>query len=214
MPERVGRYEPLLDKARSLVRGKATPMLIAIAGPPASGKSTLSVRLAGDLSRSGHVASHCPMDGFHLTGAQLDLRNLHEVKGRIDTFDGKAFSAAVSRLAKRESFLWPSYSRELHEPITEGTRIDGTEAAFVIEGNYVLDRTEPWRSAGEAYDLRVFVEVQDDVLEVRLRDRHVRGGRSMHENRRKICEVDMPNARRIRDGIGRADILYCEAADT
>ena len=213
MSERVGRYELLSDKARSLLRGRATPMLIAIAGPPASGKSTLSIRLASDLSRSGHVAGYCPMDGFHLTSAQLDSRNLHDVKGRIDTFDGEAFSAAVSRLAKRDSFWWPSYSRELHEPIPEGTRINGTEATFVIEGNYILDRTEPWRSAGEAYDLRVFVEVRDDVLEGRLGRRHARGGSSVQETRRKIREVDMPNARRIRDGMSKADIVYCEASD-
>ena len=213
MPEQVGHYEVLSDRVRSQVRARVAPMLVAITGPPGSGKSTLAKRLARDLPRSGHAARYCPMDGFHLTNAQLDSRDLRRAKGRIDTFDGEAFNAAVFRLAKRESFWWPLYSRELHEPIPEGTRIDGTEALYVIEGNYILDLTEPWRSAGEAYDLRVFVEVPDDVLEFRLRRRHARSGRSMQETLRKICEVDLPNARRIRDGLGKADIVYCEAAN-
>ena len=212
MPEQVGHYDVLSDRVRSQVRARLAPMLIAVTGPPASGKSTLSKRLARDLSRSGHIAGYCPMDGFHLTNAQLDSRDLRRAKGRIDTFDGEAFNAAVFRLVKRDSFWWPLYSRELHEPIPEGTRIDGTEAAYVIEGNYILDRTEPWRSAGDEYDLRVFVEVPDDVLECRLRRRHARSGRSVQETLRKICEVDLPNARRIRDGLGETDIVYCEAA--
>ena len=213
MPEQVWRYEVLSDRVMSHLHSRVAPALIAITGPPASGKSTLSESLARDLSGSGHVASHCPMDGFHLTNAQLDSKGLRHAKGRIDTFDGQAFSAAVSRLAGRESFWWPLYSRELHEPIPEGTRIAGTEAVYVIEGNHILDRTEPWRSAGSAYDLCIFVEASDGVLESRLSHRHACSGRSAREARRKICEVDLPNARRIREGMDLADILYCRAAN-
>jgi len=50
--------------------------LIALAGPPASGKTTLSWALADNLSQAGCSTSVVPMDGFH-----LDNRVLSDLKG-------------------------------------------------------------------------------------------------------------------------------------
>ncbi|NEU34805.1 nucleoside/nucleotide kinase family protein, partial [bacterium LRH843] len=64
---------PSLDEtARKLAdRVAALPartprLLVAVAGPPASGKTTLAERLAEMLCEGGHEARHVPMDGFHL----------------------------------------------------------------------------------------------------------------------------------------------------
>ena len=208
MAEHIDRYALLSDRVSSGIAGATAPFLLAISGPPGSGKSTLSRQLVEDMSRAGHASCHCPMDGFHLTNRRLRNHGLLSVKGRIDTFDGQAFSAAVTRLASREAFWWPGYSRRTHEPVAEGTRIDGTESLLVIEGNYILDRAEPWRSAATAYDLRVFIDVPAGILENRLRGRHKESGRDDVEIQRKIDEVDLPNARRIRQGLGDVDIIY------
>ena len=49
---------------------------IALSGPPASGKSTISEKIIQDLNSKGHQASVLQMDGFHLDDQILKDRNL------------------------------------------------------------------------------------------------------------------------------------------
>lgn len=213
MPKTIRTYDVLLQTVLDQFGRKGAPFLIGIAGPPATGKSTLAERLVGDLNAAGEQACFCPMDGFHLTNVQLDSLGLRPAKGRIDTFDADAFVAAVQRLAARTSLWWPVYSRQRHDPIPEGTSISGTEGVYVVEGNYVLSKTEPWRAAGDALNLSIFVDTPDEVLRQRLMVRHQRSGRSQSEALEKINRTDMPNARIIRNDRQREDILFYEHAD-
>jgi pantothenate kinase len=212
MPDLISTYAELLERVVSAIKASSAPFLVAIAGPPATGKSTLADRLVTDLNASGIEACFCPMDGFHLTNAQLEANGLRDAKGRIDTFDASAFAAAVERLKERTSFWWPIYSRQRHDPIPEGTRISGHETACVIEGNYLLSDTQPWHEAAKAYDLRVFVDAPDAVLHKRLAERHKQSGRAAQEALDKIERTDMPNATAIRDQRQNEDILFCEHA--
>nr|WP_281501848.1 AAA family ATPase [Aliiroseovarius sp. F20344] len=195
------------------VEGAAAPFLIGIAGPPATGKSTLAERLVADLNAAGTKTCFCPMDGFHLTNAQLDAQGLRAAKGRIDTFDADAFIAAVQRLTARDPFWWPVYSRQRHDPIPEGTRISGTEDVYVTEGNYVLSNAEPWRTASDAFNLSLFVDTPDEILRQRLLNRHHKSGRSQSEALEKIDRTDIPNAGIIRNERQVEDILFYERAD-
>ena len=83
--------------------------LLGICGPPGSGKSTISGRLGADLG-----APVVPMDGFHLTNAALDRIGLRDVKGAPQTFDAKAFVAAVAELRAglAELASWSTPRRE------------------------------------------------------------------------------------------------------
>ena len=213
MVEKVSKYEMLRQIVAARIDGAEAPFLIAIAGPPASGKSTLAKRLAADLGATGIETRFCPMDGFHLTNAQLGERGLRDVKGRIDSFDADTFVAAVRQLTERCPFWWPAYSRQRHEPTPEGTRISGTERAFVIEGNYVLASEEPWATAATGFDLCIFADAPDDELRNRLLARHLRSGRSQEEALEKIDRTDMQNAHFIRSGRLTEDILYFEQTD-
>ena len=213
MPETISKYDALIQRVATEIKGSSAPFLIGIAGPPATGKSTLAERLVSDLGIAGTEACFCPMDGFHLTNAQLDECGFRDAKGRIDTFDGDAFVRAVRRLKDRTSFWWPVYSRQRHDPIPEGTRISGVETAYVIEGNYVLSNAEPWCSAGKELNLRIFVDAPDGVLRQRLVKRHQQSGRSAREALKKIDYTDMSNAQAIRNGRQNEDILFCEHLD-
>lgn len=201
-------YAKLLRTIRERHQNAPLPLLVGVAGPPATGKSTLSQRLADDLNEAGLKTCVCPMDGFHMTNAQLDAAGLRDAKGRIDTFDGAAFARAVARLKDGAPFWWPQYSRRRHDPIPKGTRITGKQAICIIEGNYILTDSEPWRSAANFFDLRVIMDASDAVLRFRLLRRHLRGGRSVKLAMTKINLTDMPNALEIRNGYGYADILF------
>lgn len=213
MSESIRTYAALMQIISARIESADPPFLIGIAGPPATGKSTLAERLITDLNAVGTKACFCPMDGFHLTNAQLEAQGLRDAKGRIETFDADAFVAAVQRLKDRTAFWWPVYSRQRHDPIPEGTSISGTEIAYVIEGNYVLSQAEPWRAAGDAFDLRIFVDAPDEVLRQRLLNRHQKSGRSQSEALEKIDRTDMPNAQTVRNERQVEDILFYERAD-
>ena len=213
MAEHLSGYANLLNAIETRIDAGPPPFIVAIAGPPASGKSTLAQKLTDDLRGSGLSAAFCPMDGFHKTNAQLDAEGLRSVKGRIDTFDGAAFAEAVARLSARHTFWWPRYSRHTHDPVPEGTGIDGTESVYVIEGNYILMPQEPWTSAATHFDLSIFLDAPDSLLIERMIPRHERSGRSIAEAKNKIADADLPNAAIVRSSRGRADILFQDAVD-
>ncbi len=213
MPEQLADYASLLGAIEKRIGAGQPPLIVAIAGPPATGKSTLSERLAEDLRAARHIAAYCPMDGFHKTNAQLEAEGLRSVKGRIDTFDGNAFARAVERLSRGDAFWWPRYSRHIHDPVPEGTRIEGNEAVCIIEGNYILMNEAPWVQAASHFELRIFVDTPDEILKQRLKQRHERGGRGEVETREKITKTDMPNAERIRQSAKFTDILFQEVVD-
>jgi pantothenate kinase len=213
MPEHLTDYSDLLNAVKARLHSAHSPLIVAIAGPPATGKSTLAESLVKDLRASGQIAAFCPMDGFHKTNAQLDADLLRDVKGRIDTFDAAAFERAVTRLTKRDTFWWPLYSRQRHDPVPEGTRIEGNEDVYVIEGNYILTNADPWRSAAAHFNLSIFMDAPDHILMERLKQRHTRGGKGDVETSDKIARIDMPNAEFIRNGAVEADILFQETVN-
>ena len=207
----MSEYDELLIDIKRRIGTAPPPQLLGIAGPPATGKSTLAERLVTDLTSAGLSAALCPMDGFHLSNAQLASIGLTQAKGRIDTFDSRAFTEAVSWLTIGSAFWWPLYCRQRHEPVAEGTRIEGTEAVYIIEGNYVLADAEPWRTAAQMLNLRIFVDTLDTVLRERLLQRHQQGGRSEQEALQKIDHTDLPNAHKIRAERLEVDIIFSMA---
>ncbi|MCY4543341.1 MAG: hypothetical protein OXB95_13270 [Rhodobacteraceae bacterium] len=213
MVESIGSYKELSERVLERLRPSGPPLIVGIGGPPAVGKSTLARRLVEDIQAMGPSACHCPMDGFHLTNAELEESGLQDFKGRRDTFDGTGFVKAVGRLGNAAAFWWPLYCRILHEPVQEGVYVDGAEAAYAVEGNYVLLDKSPWRTAARGMDLRIFVDNSDAVLRARLLRRHLRGGRSGRQALAKIDRSDLPNAREIRSRRIVEDMLFVEAAD-
>ena len=65
----------LLDRLEALRRQHSRRVVVGVAGPPGAGKTTLVVDvLAGAAARPGLAGrvGHVPMDGFHLSNAELD----------------------------------------------------------------------------------------------------------------------------------------------
>jgi pantothenate kinase len=71
--------------------------LIAIAGPPASGKTTLASNVAVALNQRTHEATFFPMDGFHLDNRIPIERDRLVEKGAPDTFDAGGFLNMVAK---------------------------------------------------------------------------------------------------------------------
>jgi pantothenate kinase len=184
--------------------------VLGIAGAPGAGKSTLACLLVERIvDQFGPVATLVPMDGFHL--AQVELQRLGRAsrKGAPDTFDVHGYIALLDRLHAElvETVYAPAFPRDLEEPIAGAIPVQPGVQLVVTEGNYLLDATPPWDRLRARLDEAWYVELDDQVRLSRLVARHIAFGRSPDEARQWALVVDQPNADRVAQGRGRADVV-------
>lgn len=182
--------------------------ITALAGPPASGKSTLAELIAARLNeQEPDSAAVFPMDGFHYDDMVLLPRGLRPRKGAPETFDCAGFAHVLSRLAANaeEEIAVPVFDRTIE--ISRGSaRIISKSVKYIItEGNYLLLVREPWSKLRAFFDTTVFLDVPEDELLRRLLARWE--SLSPAELTAKIEGNDMPNARTVRDESAAADVV-------
>ncbi len=186
------------------VRPKARRRLIAIAGAPASGKTTLAAELAEAL---GARAILVPMDGFHLDNRILDARGLRPRKGAPQTFDGAGFVHMIRRLASEDEVVIPVFERARDIAIA-GASVVGPETEIaVVEGNYLLLDEQPWRALRPLWDLSVYLKVPEDTLRARLIQRWLDHGLNPQAAEARATSNDLPNALHIARHSSEADIV-------
>lgn len=175
--------------------------LLGLAGAPAAGKSTMARRLvAGVNDRLGAgTAVYIPMDGFHLSNAQLDRLRLRDRKGAPETFDVDGYVVLLRRLrAERSSPVYaPDFDRRLDEPVAAGLVVPAATALVVTEGNYLADDGPGWLQVRDLLDELWYVETPRRLRERRLMRRHIRGGRTEAEARAFVASSERVNAVRI-----------------
>ncbi len=201
----------LVEHLRIRVAGCARRYVLGIAGPPGAGKSTLSTAIRDDLNnRAGaRIAEIAPMDGFHLSNAELRATQDLERKGEPHTFDVAAFVETLRRLRDAplgEPVPWPTFDRDIEEPTPAGVVFDRHEIV-ITEGNYLLLSDGAWSGAREFLDEVWYLDVARDVIEQRLLRRHIRGGRTPEAAKIKVYDSDLPNADLIADTRHRADLV-------
>jgi pantothenate kinase len=183
-------------------------LLLGLAGPPAAGKSTLAQRLVrGVNGRLGpDTASYVPMDGFHLSNAQLDRLGLRGRKGAPETFDVDGYLHLLRRLRatpRTRPVYAPGFDRRLDEPVAAELVVPAAVRLVVTEGNYLADDEDGWSEIRDLLDDLWYVDTPRRLRERRLLHRHVRGGRSQDEAAAFIADSERPNARRAEAGRAR-----------
>lgn len=153
--------EEILTRIAALAPGRK---LIAVSGPPGSGKSTFAAALAAALSGAVLV----PMDGFHLDDRLLIPAGLRAVKGAPETFDAEGFVAMIRRLRAGEALYYPVFDRSREIAIAGAGYIDARTGPIVVEGNYLLLDQDPWRALAPLWDLSIRLEETVAELERRL----------------------------------------------
>lgn len=191
-----------------LARLGAARLIVAIAGAPGAGKSTLAEALWAALNdRRAGVAAVMPMDGYHLDNAILDGRGLHARKGSPPTFDVDGLARDLARLrAADRPVILPVFDRDLDLSRAGAREVAPEVPVILIEGNYLLLDQEPWRGLAPLFDLTVFLEVPEAELERRLIDRWLHYGHSPEAARARALGNDIPNARLVAGMSRRADI--------
>ncbi|USP82035.1 uncharacterized protein yc1106_09309 [Curvularia clavata] len=209
-----------------LARQAADPsrrMLVALAGVPGAGKSTVSDALLIELAARGiRDVAVVPMDGFHYTREVLstfeDAELAFKRRGAPFTFDAEGCVRLVKLLkstpvtVEGEEDLCvtaPSFDHAAKDPVQDGIRISSRTRLIIIEGNYTLLRQKPWDQIAEICDERWFVDAPVDVVRDRLAQRHLaaRIETSKAAAVARAEENDIPNGELIRSLLIQPDVV-------
>lgn len=155
------------------------------------------------------IAACVPMDGFHLSRAQLsalpDPSNAHARRGAAFTFDSAKFLALVQKLRlslspdSATNIYAPSFDHAVKDPVENDIIILPTARILVFEGNYLSLGKGLWKEAATLMDELWFVSVDMDTARRRLVRRHVKAGiaRDEEDAVRRVEENDLVNGREI-----------------
>lgn len=193
-------------------------LMIAVSGIPGSGKTELARTMARRINQiyalenpsSKPIATAIPMDGYHLTRAQLvampDPVYAAARRGAAFTFDGNKFLQLVRALREpltesTGNLYAPSFDHAVKDPVDDDIPIPPSCRVIFFEGNYLSLNKEPWNEAARLMDELWFVEVDFDIARMRLIRRHVLAGIAKDEDEadKRARENDLVNGKEIVD---------------
>jgi pantothenate kinase len=188
----------LAERIQPLRAGPAR-VLVAIAGPPASGKTTLADELARRLNAQKCQTVVVPQDGFHLDNQVLEERGQLNRKGAPQTFDGAGFVHMVRRLKERVDVAVPTFDRTRDISIAGARIVPASAEVIIVEGNYLLYDDAPWFNLASLWTLSVRLDVPIEELRARLIQRWLGHGLSRAAATRRATTNDVPNAQSVLD---------------
>lgn len=201
------------DIARTIIdrAGDRNRFLVAIAGPPGAGKSTLADELSTALKMLGQSAEVLPVDGFHMDDGVLRAKGLLTRKGAPETFDVRGFLDIIRAVKTTEGeVLVPVFDRSRELAVAAARIIDASTRFVLTEGNYLLLDRNPWSALEGEFDYSILISPPVATLEERLMDRWRGYGFSEEAARAKTEENDLKNGALIREHCRKADVILTD----
>lgn len=231
----------LLERAEEeKEKNKKKRVVVGLAGGPGSGKSTAAAavvervnglwrekrqrqrqRHEGEGEEDSDVAVVLPMDGFHLTRAQLAAstdpspEEMFARRGAHWTFDGAAFvrtvrdvvEAAKENGERSKTVLAPSFDHGVGDPCPGAVAVKPSHRLVLVEGNYLLLPLEPWASLLSLFDQAWFLDVDVGEAMERVRARQLAVGVSAEVSKARVEGNDRPNGELVASTRSRADVV-------
>lgn len=179
--------------------------MVALAGPPTAGKSTLAEAVVQQLGGRGVALG---LDAFHYDDAVLEARGDRPRKGAPHTYDVAGYAALLDRLRSLpvDQIALPVFDRRLELTRAAATIAEPQHRIVVTEGNWLLLDDDPWDALASRFDLTVFVRTDLGTIERRIRERWQRLGYDGGEATYRAEQNDLPNARLALAGSRPADL--------
>ena len=179
------------DAILKSLRKRPASYLIAIAGIPGSGKTTLCEVLQSRRPDSVVI----PMDGYHYPRCQLDVEGMRR-RGAPFTFDSPSFQTDLKRLKQTRAGSFPAFDHAEKDPRPNAITVTPAVPLVIVEGNYLLMRR--WQLE-PLFDFRVFLDCDLDAAMERVVVRHLLCGISEteEESRHRVLSNDRLNALEI-----------------
>jgi pantothenate kinase len=180
-------YDSMADIAvAKLIASHKHRIIIAIAGVPGSGKTTIASRVALEINSRAEreVSKAVGMDGYHLTRAQLSAMDdpvmAHERRGAPFTFNATGVVQLVKDIIqsgeRQVDMRAPSFDHKVKDPVENGILIGRQIRIVLLEGLYLLLKDEPWCEISKLVADKWLVHVTPEIARVRLAERHLKAG--------------------------------------
>lgn len=220
-PRPTTRVPPLLEQpVERLVallesRPARSMIMIALAGVPGSGKTTLASRLADAVNArtAPDTMLALGMDGFHFTKAALrqfpDPAEAFARRGAPWTFDAAALQQRLEQLRasySRRDVPWPGFEHAAGDPVEGASTVLASTRLVIVEGLYLLHRADGWETISTCFDERWYLDTPMEIALERLARRHMQAwGITRHDAEHRIATSDRLNAVLVQDSAQFAD---------
>ncbi len=207
-------FLPLLEDLIKKQKEKQGRLLVFLAAPPGTGKTTLCEFLNYLYKENfGDNLTVIGMDGFHhyndyLESHEIDYNGqrikLKAIKGQLPTFNVQYLKEKLEKVAKGENVMWPVYDRQLHNPREDAIEVNGD--IVILEGIYIMMKEEVWKDLSEYADYTIFIKSEPAALKERLIRRKMNGNLTYEEAKTFIEMNDMVNATKVLNNSKEADL--------
>lgn len=183
--------------------------LIALAGVPGAGKSTIAREVVERLNRrtGTRCAAVLPMDGFHFSRADLDKHpdsaKMYARRGAPWTFDAQGVVNLVRQLDNsRKDGTWrskaimaPAFDHVTKDPVLDAIAVSSDTVIVILEGNWILLDEEPWSAISGMVDDTWFLDADARSARDRVAKRHIQSGieHTWDDAVRRAEYNDLPN---------------------
>ncbi len=200
--------EAALERAVWLTRDRNERVIIGLIGKPGAGKSSLSKYLLKHLPKE--TTALVPMDGYHLSNAQLKTLGRADRKGAPDTFDVNGYVELLKRIKTntKDEIYFPIFHREIEESIAAEGVVHPYTTLVLTEGNYLLVESDGWAGVADSLTESWFVDVDNDKRMARLVARHIKYGKSPEAAHAWANGTDQRNAELIETTRMKADVIF------
>jgi pantothenate kinase len=204
----------LLELVSQQSDGPDRRILIAMAGLPGSGKSTVAIRLTEAVNAHAGAGAMIAlgMDGFHFSKAELsrfaDPAEALKRRGAPWTFDARALAQRLLDLRQQEApVMWPDFEHGVGDPVADAITVRPSTRIVLIEGLYLMHDDHGWQHA-PLFDECWFLDVTMEVAMDRLVLRHMAANNQSREvAMQRLAVNDRLNADIVQKSRARAQYL-------